>query len=118
MQCNRDQFTSTVCHELRNILNTVSLHAQMLTSEQRESVKVHASRIVEKTERFARLVEDMGDVAELESQRFSVDLLLRGPSGVRCAARAFLTLPRRFRAGPTICCSFILSVRRGTTLSP
>lgn len=68
----RDQFTSAVCHELINILNVLSLRAHLLQSDRPGDTQRHAERIVDGSQRLARLVEDMRDAAAIESQRFTV----------------------------------------------
>lgn len=68
----RDQFTSTVCHELMNILNLLSMRAQLLRSEHPRDTRAHAERIVDGSKRLARLVEDMRDAAAIESERFTL----------------------------------------------
>lgn len=80
----RDQFTSTVCHELKNILNVLSLHAQLIRSEHATNTEDHADRIVDESKRLARLVDDMRDAAAIESQRFTVE---RGPCDLGVVAR-------------------------------
>jgi len=80
----RDQFTSAVCHELRNILNVLSLHAHLLQSGQGGQERGPAERIVDGVKRFTRLVEDMQDAAAIESQRFSVR---RAPCDLAAVAR-------------------------------
>jgi PAS domain S-box-containing protein len=68
----RDQFTSAVCHELRNILNVQGLYAQLLRREPGDEVQAHAERILDGAKRLARLTDDMQDAAAIESQRFSI----------------------------------------------
>lgn len=81
---NRDEFTSTVCHELKNILNVLSLHAQLVRSDDADERRRHADRIVDGSKRLARLVEDMRDAAAIESQRFTVE---RAPCDLAVVAR-------------------------------
>ncbi|MCE9582765.1 MAG: PAS domain-containing sensor histidine kinase [Planctomycetes bacterium] len=80
----RDQFTSTVCHELKNVMNVLSLHAQMLRNGAAEPSQAHAGPIVDGLKRLARLVGDMQDAAEIECQRFSVR---RGPCDLGAVVR-------------------------------
>ncbi len=80
----RDQFTSTVCHELRNILNVLTLHAQVLRVEKGEQASGHALPIVDGLKRLSRLVVDMQDAAEIECQRFSIQ---RAPCDLSAVAR-------------------------------
>ena len=69
----RDQHTSAVCHELKNILNSLSLNAQVLRAPGHSpKTQRHAGFIVDEAKRLARLVEDMRDAVAIESQRFSI----------------------------------------------
>lgn len=81
----RDQFTSTVCHELKNILNVQGLYAQLLQRTPDDEVQSHAAHILDGARRLARLIEDMQDASALESQRFS---LRRAPCDLATLARA------------------------------
>jgi PAS domain S-box-containing protein len=81
---NREQLTSTVCHELKNILNVQGLYAQLLRRDPDGEVQAHAEQILDGAKRLARLIEDMQDASALESQRFS---LRRAPCDLAALAR-------------------------------
>lgn len=66
-------FVSAVCHELKNILNGVSLNAQLLGSpRQSEQTRRRAEVIAEESKRLERLIEDLRDAAAIDTQRFSI----------------------------------------------
>jgi PAS domain S-box-containing protein len=69
----RDEFTSTICHELRNILNVLSLNAAVLERAVPEDTERKRARLIlGETRRLARLVGDLSDAVAIETQRFSL----------------------------------------------
>jgi PAS domain S-box-containing protein len=69
----REEFTSTICHELRNVLNVLGLNAAMLERNvSDDSENKRAKLISAETKRLARLVGDLSDAAAIDTQRFSL----------------------------------------------
>ena len=69
----REQFTATVCHELKNIVNAVGLQAQVLKARRNPpEIRERAAVIVAESKHLGRLVEDMRDAQAIETQQFSL----------------------------------------------
>ncbi len=69
----REEFTASICHELKNVLNVLSLNAAAMESRAvEETERKRAHLIVSQSRRLARLVEDMNDATAIETQRFSL----------------------------------------------
>jgi len=71
---NREEFTSAVCHELKNIVNSMSLQAQALKlSIDPSQARKRAGVIIAESKQLGRLVEDMRDASAIETQRFRLE---------------------------------------------
>lgn len=76
---NRDDFLSIVSHDLRNLLSTVSMSAQMIEREVSEQgdesgASRAAKRIQRVTARMNRLIGDLVDVSSIESGKLRITL--------------------------------------------
>ena len=74
----REQVLKIVSHDLRNPLNTISMTAALLLESQGigEQDKAHLARIKRAGARMNRLIQDLLDVAKLESGRVAIDAKL------------------------------------------
>lgn len=69
----KDMFTNMIAHELRAPLTAIKGYASMLDEKLTDSVqKQHASRIKESSERLIAIVNDLLDVARIQSGKLSV----------------------------------------------
>jgi signal transduction histidine kinase len=72
----REEFTSAICHELRNILNVLTLGVAVLDRQAAAPAEHKRARMLAaETRRLARLVGDLSDASAIETQRFSLDPL-------------------------------------------
>jgi signal transduction histidine kinase len=77
---HRDDFLSIVSHDLRNLLNTVAVGAQIIehdasTNGEDASTAQMARRIGSVVARMSRLIGDLVDVSSLEAGKLGVDLV-------------------------------------------
>lgn len=73
LQRNREQFTATVCHEVKNLLNVVVLNAEALTADDASpAAERHAGAIIQHSRRLGTLVDDLRDATAIETQSFSI----------------------------------------------
>lgn len=74
---NRDDFLTIVSHDLRNLVGTVSMSAQLIEQDGAHpsggSTLVSAQRIRRAAARMTRLIEDLVDVSALEAGRLAMD---------------------------------------------
>jgi PAS domain S-box-containing protein len=71
----REEFTASICHELKNVLNVLSLNAAAMESKAiEETERKRAHLVVSQSRRLARLVGDMNDATAIETQRFSLTM--------------------------------------------
>lgn len=72
----RDLFTNMLAHELRAPLTAVRGYASMIeeSSDATDETKKHASRIRESSERLLTIVNDLLDVARIQSGRLAVKM--------------------------------------------
>ncbi len=80
----RDDVLGIVAHDLRNLLHGIVMGANMLLRRIRSledpSVRKPAEAIMRSADRMSRLIEDLLDVARIESQRLSVDAAAYEPA--------------------------------------
>jgi signal transduction histidine kinase len=83
----RDEFLGIVSHDLRNMLNAISLGARLIAeavqrADHVEQVCKHAQRIERASARMDRLIGDLVDVSGIEAGALSVTRELVDPSEV------------------------------------
>jgi PAS domain S-box-containing protein len=68
----RDETLGIVSHDLRNPLTTIALSAQLLANAAPQEQREHVAMITAAAQQMQRLIEDLLDVARVESGRLSV----------------------------------------------
>lgn len=80
----RDDVLGIVAHDLRNLLHGIVMGGNMLLrrihSLEDPSIRKPADAIMRSADRMSRLIEDLLDVARIESQRLSVDAAAYEPA--------------------------------------
>lgn len=80
----RDDVLGIVAHDLRNLLHGIVMGGNMLLRRLRSledpSIRKPAEAIMRSADRMSRLIEDLLDVARIESQRLSVDAAAYEPA--------------------------------------
>ena len=84
---NRDDFLSIVSHDLRNLLSTVAMSAQLIEEDasrngEQDPTKQSAQRIRRVAARMTRLIADLLDVSSLEAGKLGVELTRADAAGV------------------------------------
>ena len=78
----RDETLGIVSHDLRNPLTTIALSAELLPGSSPDEQGEHVSTILAATRQMQRLIQDLLDVARVESGRLSVRKLRIDPSAL------------------------------------
>jgi PAS domain S-box-containing protein len=96
----RDETLGIVSHDLRNPITTVALSAELLADASEEEQREHIEIIRTAARTMERLIQDLLDVARVESGRLSVQKVIVDPAEIArrsCDSHAAIAESKRIR---------------------